>query len=204
MSKMSEIKNNKLVCVTGQVNKGKTTAIQFISSLGYNIFIMDEYIHEIYKKNKIGYLKIKENFGDDFVNDIEVNRDKLRNLILSDSKYREKLNSIMFPIMFNKLLEIKNSSKHIVFVELGIYIYNPEFFNNVFDLVIAINRDDKLTKRNPFQKIKNVVKFSTKGVENLKNNDNSNMIFVDFIVDNNETLEKFKMNIKKILEYIDK
>lgn len=204
MSKMSEIKNNKLVCVTGQVNKGKTTAIQFISSLGYNIFIMDEYIHEIYKKNKIGYLKIKENFGEGFVNDIEVNRDKLRNLILSDSKYREKLNSIMFPIMFNKLLEIKNSSKHIVFVELGIYIYNPEFFNNVFDLVIAINRDDKLTKRNPFQKIKNVVKFSTKGVENLKNNDNSNMIFVDFIVDNNETLEKFKMNIKKILEYIDK
>ena len=206
MSKMSEVKtkDSKLVCVTGLVNKGKSTAMKIISSYGYDVFIMDEYIHQIYNRDEIGYIAIQENFGKEYVNEIQVDRDKLRELILSDSKFRDKLNSIMFPIMLSKLLELKKESKGLIFVELGIYIYDPKFFDKAFDLVIAVNRDEEITEKNPFQKIKNVVKFSTKDVGNLENNEYTNTVFVDFIVDNNSTLEKFKNNIKKILEHIDK
>lgn len=206
MPKMSEVKtkDSKLVCVTGLVNKGKSTAMKIISSYGYDVFIMDEYIHQIYNRDEIGYIAIQENFGKEYVNEIQVDRDKLRELILSDSKFRDKLNSIMFPIMLSKLLELKKESKGLIFVELGIYIYDPKFFDKAFDLVIAVNRDEEITEKNPFQKIKNVIKFSTKDVGNLENNEYTNTVFVDFIVDNNSTLEKFKSNIKKILEYIDK
>ena len=206
MSKMSEVKtkDSKLVCVTGLVNKGKSTAMKIISSYGYDVFIMDEYIHQIYNRDEIGYIAIQENFGKEYVNEIQVDRDKLRELILSDSKFRDKLNSIIFPIMLSKLLELKKESKGLIFVELGIYIYDPKFFDKAFDLVIAVNRDEEITEKNPFQKIKNVVKFSTKDVGNLENNEYTNTVFVDFIVDNNSTLEKFKNNIKKILEHIDK
>lgn len=206
MSKMSEVKtkDSKLVCVTGLVNKGKSTAMKIISSYGYDVFIMDEYIHQIYNRDEIGYIAIQENFGKEYVNEIQVDRDKLRELILSDSKFRDKLNSIMFPIMLSKLLELKKESKGLIFVELGIYIYDPKFFDKAFDLVIAVNRDEEITEKNPFQKIKNVIKFSTKDVGNLENNEYTNTVFVDFIVDNNSTLEKFKNNIKKILEHIDK
>lgn len=206
MSKMSEVKtkDSKLVCVTGLVNKGKSTAMKIISSYGYDVFIMDEYIHQIYNRDEIGYIAIQENFGKEYVNEIQVDRDKLRELILSDSKFRDKLNSIMFPIMLSKLLELKKESKGLIFVELGIYIYDPKFFDKAFDLVIAVNRDEEITEKNPFQKIKNVIKFSTKDVGNLENNEYTNTVLVDFIVDNNSTLEKFKNNIKKILEHIDK
>lgn len=206
MSKMSEVKTkeSKLVCVTGLVNKGKSTAMKIISSYGYDVFIMDEYIHQIYNRDEIGYIAIQENFGKEYVNEIQVDRDKLRELILSDSKFRDKLNSIMFPIMLSKLLELKKESKGLIFAELGIYIYGPKFFDKAFDLVIAVNRDEEITEKNPFQKIKNVIKFSTKDVGNLENNEYTNTVFVDFIVDNNSTLEKFKNNIKKILEHIDK
>lgn len=206
MSKMSEvkIKDSKLVCITGLVNKGKSTAMKIISSYGYDVFIMDEYIHQIYNRDEVGYIAIQENFGKEYVNEIQVDRDKLRELILSDSKFRDKLNSIMFPIMLSKLLELKKESKGLIFVELGIYIYDPKFFDKAFDLVIAVNRDEEITEKNPFQKIKNVIKFSTKDVGNLENNEYTNTVFVDFIVDNNSTLEKFKNNIKKILEHIDK
>ena len=206
MSKMSEVKtkDSKLVCVTGLVNKGKSTAMKIISSYGYDVFIMDEYIHQIYNRDEIGYIAIQENFGKEYVNEIQVDRNKLRELILSDSKFRDKLNSIMFPIMLSKLLELKKESKGLIFVELGIYIYDPKFFDKAFDLVIAVNRDEEITEKNPFQKIKNVIKFSTKDVGNLENNEYTNTVFVDFIVDNNSTLEKFKNNIKKILEHIDK
>ena len=62
---MSEVKtkDSKLVCVTGLVNKGKSTAMKIISSYGYNVFIMDEYIHQIYNRDEIGYIAIQENFG---------------------------------------------------------------------------------------------------------------------------------------------
>lgn len=206
MSKMSKTKKDrsKLICVIGLVNKGKSTAMKIISSYGYDVFIMDEYIHKIYKKNDIGYNAIKTNFGSDYVNEQAVDRDKLRELILNDIKYREKLNSIMFPIMLDKLAKLKKESKGLVFVELGIYIYNPKYFKSIFDFIIGINRDDEITENNPFQKIKNVIKFSTKDVENSKNIDNTKTILVDFIVDNNSSLKDFENNIKKILEYLDK
>ena len=46
-----------LICITGSTGSGKTTALKYIKSKGFNTFEVDKYFHSIYKKNKKGYKK---------------------------------------------------------------------------------------------------------------------------------------------------
>ena len=126
-----------LICITGQIGSGKTSLLNEFKSLGFKTFEIDKYIHEIYKKNKIGYQLIKKNFGDSYVNEIEVDRKKLGQLVFNDNKKLNKLNSLTIPLIRQKILELKNINEHI-FVELGIYLKYEKLFNNLFDRIILI------------------------------------------------------------------
>ncbi|MDE6476999.1 MAG: dephospho-CoA kinase, partial [Mycoplasmoidaceae bacterium] len=99
----------------------------------------DEYIHQIYKKNKIGYLKIKKAFGKEYVNSKEVDRKKLGSLVFTNSKYLKKLNNITLPLIRDKIIELKNK-KELFFCELAIYINHEKYFKKYFvDLFINAN-----------------------------------------------------------------
>ena len=126
-----------LICITGQIGSGKTSLLNEFKSLDFKTFEMDKYIHEIYKKNKIGYQLIKKNFGDSYVNEIEVDRKKLGQLVFNDNKKLNKLNSLTIPLIRQKILELKNINEHI-FVELGIYLKYEKLFNDLFDHIILI------------------------------------------------------------------
>ena len=102
-----------LICITGQIGSGKTSLLNEFKSLDFKTFEMDKYIHEIYKKNKIGYQLIKKNFGDSYVNEIEVDRKKLGQLVFNDNKKLNKLNSLTIPLIRQKILELKNINEHI-------------------------------------------------------------------------------------------
>lgn len=178
---------------------GKTTAALFYKSLGYKVFIMDNYIHQIYNFGEIGYQIIKEKFGIEYVNKKCVNRQKLRELIKNDEKEKNKLNSLMLKVMIKKIEELFLLNE-IIIVELGIYIYNQKSFYNYFNKIVLIqsNRNNIIDN---FKEFHNGIKFSTKGVENLNNIDFNDVIYVDYVVDNNENLELFKENLKKILNF---
>jgi dephospho-CoA kinase len=145
-----------LICVTGEINSGKTTALTIIKKQGYHTFSMDEYIHRIYKINKIGYQLIKKNFGDKYVNSREVDREKLGKLVFSNKQALNQLNKLMIPIMLDKIQEISEKFD-VLFIELGIYIYHESLFYHFFDKVIFINaknliRNQKFKEKKAFLK----------------------------------------------------
>ena len=111
-----------LICITGQIGSGKTSLLNEFKSLGFKTFEMDKYIHEIYKKNKIGYQLIKKNFGDSYVNEIEVDRKKLGQLVFNDNKKLNKLNSLTIPLIRQKILELKNINEHISYLMIYLII----------------------------------------------------------------------------------
>lgn len=192
-------KKSKLICITGFMGCGKTTATLFYNSLGYKTFIMDDYIHEIYNVGQIGYEIIKENFGFDYLDEFSVNRTKLRELIKKDKLSKIKLNKLMLDVMLKKIEELYFLDEKII-VELGIYIYNQEVFFKYFNKIILIqsNREDIIDN---FKEFHNGIKFSTKDVENNNNVDFNGIIYVDFIVDNNNNLSFFEKNLKKLLNF---
>ena len=146
-----------LICITGQIGSGKTSLLNKFKSLGFKTFEMDKYIHEIYKKNKIGYQLIKKNFGDSYVNEIEVDRKKLGQLVFNDNKKLNKLNSLTIPLIRQKILELKNINEHI-FVELGIYLKYEKLFNDLFDHIILIKGKSEIETK----KLQNLSWFNKK------------------------------------------
>jgi dephospho-CoA kinase len=126
-----------LICVTGIKGSGKTTTMNIIKKNGFDIFIMDRWIHQIYKTNNIGFILIKDNFGNKYIGKNGVNRKKLGKLVFSNSLQLAKLNKIMIPIMQQKLSELLSENK-LIFVELAIYLYHVNKFKKYFHKIIHI------------------------------------------------------------------
>ncbi|MDE5545614.1 MAG: hypothetical protein K2I76_03290, partial [Malacoplasma sp.] len=63
MSKVSKNKNltnnSNLICITGFMGSGKSTFTIFLKELGFNVFIVDDFIHGIYNKNPVSYTNLR-------------------------------------------------------------------------------------------------------------------------------------------------
>lgn len=201
MSKMSkETKNNKLICITGFVGEGKTTSTLFFASLGCQTFVTDKWIHQIYQKHKKGYQLIVKLFGKQYVNDQEVDRKKLKNLILSNKKAKYLLEKHINKLIYKRINQLKRLNK-IVFVELGIYLFHVEFFKDLFSKVIVVDGKNK-EKNNDFRKFCAISKFSTKTVGNSKNVDNQGVLEVDFLVENTSDVKNLHSNLNSLFKKI--
>ena len=126
-----------LICVTGQIGSGKTSVLDEFKNLGFKTFEMDKYIHEVYKKNEIGYKLIKKNFGDSYVTNTEVNRKKLGQLVFNNNMMLDKLNALTIPLIQQKILELKQQNE-LIFIELGIFLKYEKQFKDLFDYVILV------------------------------------------------------------------
>ena len=182
-----------LICITGLTGSGKTTALEYIKSKSLNVFEVDNYVHSIYRKDEKGYALIKENFGSEYINEKEVNRQKLGQLVFNDKNQLNKLNNLMLPLIKEKLLELKKEDKTI-FVELAIFLNHSDYFKNIFDQVIIIKGKEDVQK----QKISNLKWFdSSKQVINpIDNASNSNYI----IVENYGSIDNLKHKIDELLK----
>lgn len=194
-----------LICITGKMGSGKTTAINYLEELGYKTFKMDDYIKEIYQNGQIGYKLIKENFGSDFINNISVDRKKLRDFIFENKVNKDKLDKVMLPIMLQKLIDldkISKKNKEVIFVELGIYIFFEKYFEKYFSKKIGVVKKSNFFSINLFENDSKYIEFSTKPVGNSQSTNKTIYIYVDYLVDNIGELENFKKNIKNLLQFL--
>lgn len=177
-----------LVCITGIVGSGKTTILNELSKKGYKTFEMDEYVHSIYNANEIGYAKIKECFGEQFVNQKEVDRKKLGMHVFNSPTELTKLNNIMIPLMIDKIKSI-DIKEQPVFVELAIFLNHINEFEKIFKHVIVIHgkkeiQDEKSKKHNI-----NISQIFAKC--------NKNNRFIT--IENNGTIDSIKNKAEEIL-----
>ena len=186
-----------LVCITGKIGSGKSTAINQYKKLGYKTLEMDKYIHSIYKANKIGYQKIKNEFGSKYVNDKEVDRKQLGQLVFKNKKELDRLNNITLPLIKDKIQSLRNQ-KEIIFIELGIYITNEQYFKDCFDLVILVKGKQNLTD----QKLKQLSWHGKKSLVNwdIKFSKTTNLL----VIDNDLTIEDLKNKIENSIICIKK
>ena len=90
------------------------------------------------------------------------------------------------------------NKKEIIFIELGIYITNEQYFKDCFDLVILVKGKQELTD----QKLKKLSWHGKKSLVNwnIKLLKTTNLL----VIDNNSTIEHLKNTIKKSIIDIKK
>lgn len=108
----------KVVGITGGIGTGKSLVCQIFSRLGVPIFESDKVVHQLYEKYPEINEKIKKEFSEDvFDKNGKLNRKKLGEIVFSDDKKLNTLNSIIHPLVkldFDKWLKSNKGNPYVI------------------------------------------------------------------------------------------
>lgn len=188
-----------LICVTGISGVGKTTILNDLLKKGYQVEFLDSIVHKSYLFNNHGYKIIKKNFGSDFVNEKEVDRKKLGNLVFNNSEQLEKLNNLTQPFITKAILKLKKRAekKKMIIVEAAALLNNYDKYASFFDKIILIKAPKKLIEANlklKFSYLGNSCKNPVKLFKNLN---------FDLIINNNGSIQKACKSLENYLNLIN-
>jgi dephospho-CoA kinase len=89
----------KLIGLTGGVGSGKSTVATMLRELGAVVVDADEASHAVYEPGTPGFEAVVGEFGDYYVSDGHIDRQRLGELIFKDAASRRRLNAIVHPLV---------------------------------------------------------------------------------------------------------
>lgn len=151
--------NNKprIIVITGGIGTGKSTAVNILIQMGYQVLDSDKIVHDGYRIGEDIYNKVLKNFGMNIINnDNTINRQKLGRIVFNDENSLKKLNEIVHTYVYNKLIDgIKSCTDKVIFLDIPLAfeeMKNINKFNLKYDEIwlIYVNsaiQTERLTKR---------------------------------------------------------
>ena len=98
----------------------KVLRLKYLKELGLKVIDLDQITHELMKPSELGYIEIKKEFGEKYIDTKgAIDRKLLREEIFSSFDLKKRIESILHPIIFeecNKQLNILKHEKYIVLV----------------------------------------------------------------------------------------
>lgn len=132
------------VAITGSIGSGKSEVCNHLRSLGYDVFDCDEVNKKLLDEN--GYELLHNDFIDCFDDDV-LNKQKLADLVFNNKDAKDKLESIMHPLILKQLMDREDDP---LFAEVPLlFESNWEKYFDESVLVIADEKDtlDRLINR---------------------------------------------------------
>ncbi|WP_333600697.1 dephospho-CoA kinase [Flavobacterium sp.] len=86
----------KIIGLTGGIGSGKTMIANYIKSLGIPVYIADEEAKKLMQTTEI-IEAVKKEFGDEVMDNNELHREKLAQLVFNNPDKLQKLNNIVHP-----------------------------------------------------------------------------------------------------------
>ena len=109
-----------IIGLTGGIGSGKSAAAEILKELGLKVIDLDLITHELMRPGELGYIKIKKEFGEKYIDTKgALDRKLLRQEIFSSFDLKKRIESILHPIIFeecNKQLNILKHEKYILLV----------------------------------------------------------------------------------------
>lgn len=145
-----------IIGLTGGIGSGKSAATKILKEIGLKNIDLDQITHDLMKPGNIGYIEIKKEFGEKYI-DINnaIDRKLLRNEIFSSLELKKRIESILHPIIFKECNKRLNKLKHEKYLVIVIpLLFETKTYTNLIDesLLIdcsfrtqierVINRDD--------------------------------------------------------------
>ena len=92
------------VGLTGGIGCGKSTVAKIFADLNIPVLDADQIAHRLVEKGQPALAQIQQAFGTAILNpDGSLNRKNLRELVFSDTKQKQKLESILHPLIYKTL-----------------------------------------------------------------------------------------------------
>ena len=179
-----------LVGLTGGIGSGKSLAGDFFKSKKIDVIDADDLAYIALAKEGKGYKNFLDVFGKTFLDEnFEIDRKALREYIFKNPKMKNKLESIVHPIVQDGILDFINKSKsryRIIIVPLIAETKSSSFYDRVLAIEckkeIQIERASKRDSSNEKQILKIIKSQASTEDRNKIAND---------VIKNNGTKEEF-------------
>ncbi|MFE3867184.1 dephospho-CoA kinase [Flavobacterium sp. LS2P90] len=189
----------KIIGLTGGIGSGKTTIANEFVSLGVPVYIADDEARKLMQSIEV-INAIRGVFGSAvFENDI-LNREKLAEIVFSDSEKLEQLNAIVHPAVKKHFKEWLLNHKDAPFViyEAAILFESGGYKN--CDLIISVVAPLETRIQRVIERDKTTREQVLKRI-NMQWNDEKRISKSDFII-KNTNIEETKSEIVKILKIL--
>lgn len=189
----------KIIGITGNSGSGKSTICQIIKE-NYNSEIIDaDKVAKKLTNSETEYLKeIIKTFGNIIVDENgKLNRKKLANIIFNNKEEKLLLDKLTFKYVVDEIKEQISKIKSCDYIVLDVPLLFESKLNEVCDITIGVLAEKK-------EKINRIIdrdKITYEQSLNRLNNQPEDKFYIDncdFIILNNETIEKIEEQISKI------
>ena len=222
-----ENKNITIVGLTGNIASGKSTVVEYLKKLNFEIIDTDVISRSLTKDKTSDLKKIMnqlKKFDSAKVEMIYQNecldRNKFRMLLFEDETFKNNYQSIIHPIIKKEVLKgiktskndiIKDNKKRILFLDVPL-LYEASF-DELCDNVLIINAEEeviyqRIRKRNNLSDsdiaaiLRNQLSFDEKIKRAKFNLDNINQAFD--VIDNSTDLDSLYLKIDEYLQKLNK
>ena len=189
-----------VIGITGGIATGKTTLAKYFEKWGATLVEADRIGWELLAKADI-YQNIIDKFGEKVSRDGRIDRKELGKVVFSDRKKREEFNKIVHPsllkIMKQKLEELKEKHpESIIVVDAALIV--EWSISDLFDAIVVVTSEKEtqirrlgLSRKEAIDRIDAQLPHEEK------------VQYADYVVKNDDTIEKFKKKIRTLWEEIN-
>jgi dephospho-CoA kinase len=187
----------KIIGLTGNIASGKSVISYILKNLGAEVLDMDKIGKQIQELNyKKVIEKIEKRFGKEIIENEKINRKKLGSIVFSDKQALIDLNSIMIPLMTEKLKRTidenrKKETKVLVVDAAILFEANWDKFVD-YVWVVYVPREtqiNRLIKREKITQEEAIMRVDSQESIDEK------IEKADVVIDNSKNLEAVKLKI---------
>ena len=186
-----------IIGLTGGIGSGKSIVGKYFNELGIDTIDADDVAKNILDDNTKAKQLFLECFGDEFLDqDNKINRDLLRTKIFIDIEKKNKLESIIHPIVLEEISEFISKSDSIysiIIVPLIFETNSQDFYDKI--IVVDCNEENQIlraSERDNKSK-ENIINI----IKNQASRENRNSI-ADEIILNDSTLDNLRDQVIKV------
>lgn len=148
-----------IIGLTGGIGSGKSAAAEILKELGLKVIDLDLITHELMRPGEPGYIEIKKEFGEKYIDTKgAIDRKLLREEIFSSFDLKKRIESILHPIIFEECNKQLNLLKHENYIVLVIpLLFETKNYISLIDESLLIDCDletqiERVIKRDSISK----------------------------------------------------
>jgi len=188
-----------VIGLTGGVGAGKSLVLSVLKS-EYNAEVMeaDKIAHELMMLGEEGYLKVAEAFGNAILNpDGTMNRAALSKVIFENGSARERVNSIIHPLVWKTIRQkISASQAGLIVVEFAIMGEETE---DIYDEMWYVHASEE-TRIRRLSENRGYTKEHSENMIRSQASEQEYLRRCDRIIDNNGSVENLESQLAEILK----
>ena len=148
-----------IIGLTGGIGSGKSAAAKILKELGLKVIDLDQITHKLMRLGELGYIEIKKEFGEKYIDTKgAIDRKLLREEIFSSFDLKKRIESILHPIIFEECNKQLNLLKHENYIVLVIpLLFETKNYISLIDESLLIDCDletqiERVIKRDSISK----------------------------------------------------